>query len=105
MCLHWLVLLIAIFVQTSIAFASCVAPVSRSCLERPALFSDQREFDECRQIVETFRNETKEYLLCLKSEVSGALDRFNDAVNRFNQRVHVSNKNLRSSKTAQELMY
>jgi hypothetical protein len=105
MCLHWLVLLVAIFVQTSIALAGCVAPVAPSCLERPALFSDQHEFDECRQTVETFRSETKEYLLCLRSEVSGALDRFNDAVDRFNQRAHVSNKNLRSSKTAKELIY
>lgn len=105
MCLRGLVLLIAVSVQTSMALADCVAPVAPSCLERPVLFSDQHEFDECRQTVETFRSETKEYLLCLKSEVSGALDHFNDAVDRFNQRVHVSNKNLRSSKTAKELMY
>lgn len=105
MCLHWLVLLVAVLVQTSAALAGCVEPVAPPCVDRPALIADQQEFDECRQTVETFRSETKEYLLCLKSEVSGALDHFNDAVDRFNQRVHVSNKNLRSSKTAKELMY
>ena len=105
MCFHWLVLLVAVLVQTSAALAGCVEPVAPPCVDRPALIADQREFDECRQTVETFRSETKEYLLCLKSEVSGALDHFNDAVDRFNQRVHVSNKNLRSSKTAKELMY
>lgn len=105
MCFHWLVLLVAVLVQTSAALAGCVEPVAPPCVDRPALIADQQEFDECRQTVETFRSETKEYLLCLKSEVSGALDHFNDAVDRFNQRVHVSNKNLRSSKTAKELMY
>lgn len=105
MCFHWLVLLVAVLVQTSAALAGCVEPVAPPCVDRPALIADQQEFDECRQTVETFRSETKEYLLCLKSEVSGALDHFNDAVDRFNQRVHVRNKNLRSSKTAKELMY
>jgi hypothetical protein len=105
MCLRWLVLLVALVVQSSAALAECVEPVAPPCVDRPALIADQQEFDQCRQAVENFRSETKEYLLCLKSEVSGALDHFNDAVDRLNQRVHASNKSLRSSKTAKELMY
>jgi hypothetical protein len=104
-CLHWKVLLVALVVQTSAASAECVEPVVPSCVDQSVLFSGQQEFDQCRQAVETFRGKTKEYLLCLKSEVGSALDHFNDAVDRFNQRAHVSNESVRSSKLAKELLY
>ena len=104
MCFHWKVLLVALVVQSSAALAECVEPIAPPCVDRPALIADQQEFDQCRHAVEQFRGETKDYLLCLKSEVSGALDHFNQAVDRFNQRVHVSNKTPRSS-ASKELMY
>lgn len=102
---HWLVLTVALIAQSSAALAECVEPVAPPCVDRTAQIADQQEFDKCRQAVETFRSETKGYLLCLKSKVGGALDHFNEAVDRFNQRVHVSNKSLQSNKTAKEPMY
>jgi len=100
-----LALAVGLAFQSSAALANCIEPVAPTCLDGAELFANQQEFDECRQAVETFRSETKEYLLCLKSEVSGALAHFDGAVDRFNQRVHASNKSLQSSKTAKELMY
>jgi len=91
--------------ESSAALANCIEPVAPASVDGAKLFENQQEFDECQQAVETFRRKTKEYLLCLKSEVGGALAHFNDAVDRFNQRVHASNKGLQSSKTAKELMY
>jgi len=102
---HLQVLLVALAVQTSAVLAECVEPVAPSCVDGSVLFSNQQEFEQCRQAVEAFRGETKEYLLCLKSQVGGALDHFNDAVDRFNQRARVSNESVRSCKTAKELMY
>src|SRR5579859_228971 len=89
-----LALAVGLAFQSSAALANCIEPVAPACLDGAELFANQQEFDECRQAVETFRSETKGYLLCLKSEVGGALAHFNDAVDRFNQRVHASNKGL-----------
>lgn len=100
-----LALVVGLAFESSAALANCIEPVAPACVDGAEIFVTQQEFDGCRQAVETFRSETKEYLLCLKSEVGGALDHFNDAVDRFNQRVHASNKDLQSSKTARELMY
>jgi hypothetical protein len=105
MCFLRKALLVALVVQSSAAVAGCVEPAAPTCVNHSALIADQQEFDQCRQAVEQFRSETREHLLCLKSEVSRALDHFNGAVDRFNERVHVSNKTLRSSKAAKELMY
>ncbi len=102
---HFPVLLATLVLQASAAFAECPEPVAPPCVDRPVSFSNQQEFDQCREAVETFRGQTKEHLLCLKTQVGSALDHFNDAVDRFNQRARISNESGHSCKTAKELMY
>jgi hypothetical protein len=102
---RWFIVSVALVINIPAAIAECVEPVAPPCIDIRALFSGQQEFDQCRQAMETFHDASRGYLLCLKTEVGGAVDHFNDAVDRFNQRAHASNESRRSSSTARELMY
>jgi len=69
------------------------------------MFSDRPEFEQCREEVELFRRQTREYLLCLKAEVGAALDHFNNTIDLFNQRTRLTDKHSQIKPAAKEEIY
>lgn len=100
----WFGVVIALVTPSSAALANCIAPIEPSCVERQAVFADRQEFEQCREEVEAFRGQTREYLLCLKGEVGAGLDHFNGAVDLFNRRAHLTDVGS-GIKSAKEAMY
>jgi hypothetical protein len=98
-------LVIALVTIPSAVLANCVAPITPSCVNHQSMFLDRQEFEQCREQVEGFRGQTRDYLLCLKGEVGEGLNRFNRAVDLFNLRAHLTDEGSGIKPAAKEAIY
>jgi hypothetical protein len=72
---------------TADAQGYCSKPDAPSCASRYGTFDDQDEFERCRSRMTAYRSDVESYLSCIKRESDSALQDYNDAVERFNQRA------------------
>jgi len=69
------------------AFAFCSKPDAPYCASQYDNFDDQDDFDSCKSQMESYKSEIEDFGSCLKREGDEAVDEYNDAVARFNQRA------------------
>jgi hypothetical protein len=65
----------------------CTAPVEPFCINRFGTFDDDWSFRSCRRDVETYREEVRAYLSCLRLEEERIISEVNRVIERFNCRA------------------
>ncbi len=65
----------------------CCQPSSPSCASRYGAFDDEDDFARCKRQITNFKDETEEFLRCLKRNSDAVIQDYNSAVESFNRRA------------------
>jgi len=71
--------------------AACTQPESPACALRTGPFAGARDFDECRKLMLTYRDDIEAYAVCVKpqsaADEKAARDAYHAAWSQFNRRA------------------
>lgn len=68
-------------------FRRCIEPVAPHCVDQVYAFDDDYAFTRCRNEVESFVDDTNEYLRCLSRNADEANIEAEQVIDRFNCRA------------------
>jgi hypothetical protein len=68
-------------------FMYCDEPDPPYCADGYSEFEDQWEFQSCLSEMESYEDDVNEYVDCLRTNSSEAIDEYNDTVSDFNSQA------------------
>ena len=74
-------------INRTAAYVYCNEPTEPDCQSRSWTFEDEYAFQRCRSEVESFVEETRDYVACLMQAGEEAQDHANDVIDEFNCRA------------------